>query len=316
PTLVDVQVGDKRVPALVQGTKMGFVFVLHRETGEPVVGIENLEVPRSGPLAEQFSATQPYPPEAFRVAPNVSGDDAWGLTFWDEGWCEEQLADMTVGPIYTPISENWTLVAPSNAGGINWGGVAVDPESGLIVARSSNLPYRIKLVPREQFSERSGHEFGVELAEQRGTPYAMARAPFLSPWGLPCNKPPWGTVTAIDIGAEQQVWRTPHGTVRDLSPLPIPWELGVPGIGGPMITAGGLVFIGGAMEKVLRAYDLHSGEELWKGELPAGPQATPMSYSVELEDGGSRQFVVVAAGGYPSMGFEAGDHLVAFALPD
>ncbi len=315
PTLMDLEIDDVRLAALIQGTKMGFVFVLNRETGEPIVAIENLEVPRSGPLTEQLSTTQPYPPEAFRLAANAARGDAWGLTFWDQGWCEDAMADMNVGPIYTPVTEQWTLVIPSNAGGINWGGVAVDPGRGLIVARSSNIPFKVKLMPADQFSQRSGHELGIEFAEQRGTPFAMARSTFLSPLGLPCTAPPWGTLTAIDITAERQRWRIPHGSVRDLSPVPISWELGVPGLGGPLVTASGLVFIGAAMENVLRAYDLESGKELWKGELPAGPQATPMSYSVQLEDGSSRQFIVISAGGHARMGSTLGDHLVAFALP-
>jgi quinoprotein glucose dehydrogenase len=315
PTLADLTIEGRRIPALIQGTKMGFVFVLNRETGEPVIDYENRTVPRNGPLTEQFSPTQPFPPESFQLAPDVGPDDAWGLTFWDEGWCEERLAETNVGPIYTPITEQWTVVAPSNAGGINWGGISVDAARGLIIARSSNIPFRVKLIPREAFASRSGHEYDVEFAEQRGMPYAMARETFLSPWGLPCTKPPWGTLTVIDIATQTQLWRIPHGTVRDLSPVPIPWEIGMPGLGAPLVTSSGLVFIGAAMENVLRAYDLDSGEELWKGELPAGPQATPMSYSVELEDGSTRQFVVIAAGGHARMGTKMGDHVVAFALP-
>ncbi len=315
PTLAELNIDGRTVPTVIQGTKMGFVFVLNRETGEPVIDYENRQVPRTGPLKEQLSPTQPYPPEAFQLAPNVGPDDGWGLTFWDQGWCEDRLAEMNVGPIYTPITERWTLVAPSNLGGINWGGVAVDADRGLIIARSSNVPFIVRLMPREEFSARSGREFGIEVAEQRGMPYAMARAPFVSPWGLPCNKPPWGTITAIDIVAQEQLWRVPHGSVRDLSPVPIAWELGIPGVGAPLVTASGLIFIGAAMENVLRAYDLETGEELWKGRLPAGPQATPMSYSVELEDGSSRQLVVIAAGGHARMGTKLGDHLIAFALP-
>lgn len=225
------------------------------------------------------------------------------------------MAEMNIGPIYTPVTEQWTLVAPSNVGGINWGGVAVDPNQGLVIARSSNVPFMVRLMPSAEFKQRSGHEFGIEFAEQRGTPFAMARATFLSPLGLPCTAPPWGTLTAIDITAEQQRWRVPHGSVRDLSPVPISWELGVPGLGGPLVTASGLVFIGAAMENVLRAYDLESGVELWQADLPAGPQATPMSYAVQLEDGSSQQFIVIAAGGHARMGTTLGDHLVAFALP-
>ncbi len=316
PTLVDLNLAGRAIPALIQGTKTGHIFVLNRETGEPVVDVEYRDVPREGPLAEQLSPVQPYPPAAFAVAPNVSGEDAWGLTPIDSGECEEIMANARTGPLFTPITEQWTIVAPSNLGGINWGGVAVDPVRGRILARSSNVPFMVKLIDRDEFTGRDGFEFGTELAEQRGTPYAMARKPLLSSWGLPCNKPPWGYVTAIDIAAERQLWQVAHGTIRDISPVPIPLPLGVPGLGAPIVTASGLVFVAGAWENALRAFDIDSGEELWLGRLPASPQATPMSYAVQLEDGGSKQFVVIAAGGHGRMGSTMGDYLVAFALPD
>ena len=179
PSLVDLRLDGRDVPALVLGTKMGFVFVLDRETGEPVVDVEYRNVPREGPLAEQLSPVQPYPPTAFQVAPNVAAEDAWGLTPWDTGECEDIMSAARTGPLYTPITEEWTVVAPSNMGGINWGGVAVDPERGRIHTRSSNVPFLVKLIERAEFGGSSGSEFGVEFAEQRGMPYAMARRPLL-----------------------------------------------------------------------------------------------------------------------------------------
>ena len=316
PTLADIQIGGETVPALIQGTKMGFVFVLNRETGEPVVAISYDPVPREGPLADQLSPVQPFPPAAFRLAPEVSADDAWGLTPVDEGACREFLESIRTGPLYTPVTEDWTVVAPSNIGGINWGGVAVDPVRGRIYARTSNVPYIVRLIPKEDFEGRAGFEWDIELAEQRGTPYAMARKPMLSDWGLPCNKPPWGYLTAVDIAEETQLWQVAHGTVRDIAPLPIPLALGVPGLGAPIVTSTGLVFIGAAWENVLRAYDADTGEELWKHDLPASPQATPMSYSVKSANGREKQFVMMAAGGHARMGSTMGDYLVAFALPD
>ncbi len=315
PSLVDLEIAGVQVPALVAGTKMGFIFVLHRETGEPLVDVEYREVPQEGPLAAQLSPVQPFPPLAFRVSPEVGPDDAWGMTPIDKGECEALLTESRTGPIYTPITEDWTVVAPSNLGGINWGGVAVDAARGIVVARSSNVPFLIRLIPREDFKGRQGFEFSIEVASQQGMPYAMARQPLLSSWGLPCNKPPWGVVTAIDISTQRQLWQVPHGTVRDISPIPLPWGIGVPGVGAPLITGSGLAFVGGAWENVLRAFDLESGEELWAGRLPAGPQATPMSYSVTLDEGRTKQFVVIAAGGHARMGSTLGDHLVAFSLP-
>lgn len=316
PSLVDLTIDGKHAPALIAGTKMGFIFVLDRVTGEPLVDVEYRPVPVEGPLAAQLSPIQPFPPAAYQVAPEVSVEDAWGVTPFDTGECEDILASARTGGIYTPITEQWTVVAPSNLGGINWGGVAVDPQRQIIVARSSNVPFLVRLIRREDFTGRKGFEFSIEVATQRGTPYAMARQPLLSSWGLPCNKPPWGTVTAIDIASGKQLWQVPHGTVRDLAPVPIPWKLGLPGVGGPLITGSGLIFIGAAWENTLRAFDLNKGEELWQGRLPASPQATPMSYQVETTDGESRQFVVIAAGGHSRMGSTLGDYLIAFALPD
>lgn len=316
PTLADLNIGGEMVPALIQGTKMGFVFVLNRETGKPIVAVSYEPVPREGPLADQLSPVQPFPPPAFRLAPEVSADDAWGLTPIDEGACRKELERIRTGGIYTPITGDWTMVAPSNIGGINWGGVAVDAARGRIYARTSNVPYVVKLIPRADFSGRDGYEWDIELAEQRGTPFAMARKPLLSDWGLPCNKPPWGYLTAVDIAEETQLWQVAHGTVRDISPLPIPLALGVPGLGAPIVTGTGLIFIGAAWENVLRAYDAETGVELWQHDLPASPQATPMSYSVSTADGKEKQFVVVAAGGHARMGSTMGDYLVAFALPD
>ena len=314
PSLVDLQLNGRTTPALIAGTKMGFIFVLNRVTGEPLVDVEYRDVPVEGPLAAQLSPVQPFPPAAYRVAPEVSAEDAWGTTPIDTAECRDILAEARTGPIYTPITEQWTVVAPSNLGGINWGGVAVDPQRQIIVARSSNVPFLVRLIPRDQFEGRKGFEFSVELATQRGMPYAMARQPLLSSWDLPCNKPPWGTVTAIDINSGEQLWQVPHGTIRDVAPVPIPWKIGLPGVGGPLITGGGLVFVGGAWENALRAFDLNSGEELWLGRLPASPQATPMTYLVESTDGEQQQMVVIAAGGHSRMGSTLGDYLIAFSL--
>ena len=318
PTLVDLQHDGEVVPAVLQGTKTGLIFSFNRETGEPIFDVEERPVPQGGVAGEHLSPTQPFPvapPPLSRHSP-VTADDAWGMLFFDERSCRRRMEGMRSEGIFTPPSLEGTILLPGYAGGINWGGVAVDPNRQVIVARSSNVPFLVRLIKRDEFKGRQGFEFSIELATQRGTPYAMARQPLLSSWGLPCNKPPWGTVTAIDINSGKQLWQVPHGTVRDVSPVPIPWKIGVPGVGAPLITSSGLVFLGGAWENVLRAFDLSTGEELWQGRLPAGPQATPMSFQVKLDDGDYKQLVVIAAGGHSSMGSDLGDYLIAFALPD
>jgi quinoprotein glucose dehydrogenase len=149
------------------------------------------------------------------------------------------------------------------------------------------------------------------MAPQTGTPFGLRREIFLSSLGLPCTKPPWGKVVAIDLASGEILWERPHGTVADLLPgISLHWELGVPGIGGPLVTASGLVFIAGALDDYLRAYDLADGQELWRGRLPAGGQATPMSYRAD-----GRQYIVIAAGGHERSGSTQGDAVVAFALP-
>ncbi|MEQ9005784.1 MAG: PQQ-binding-like beta-propeller repeat protein, partial [Pseudomonadales bacterium] len=317
PALADLDIGGVRVPAVVQGTKMGFVFVLHRETGQPLVDVNPRPVPRHGPLADELSPLQPFPPPAYRLGREVTRDDAWGLTFWDRGRCQALLDEMAVGPIYTPVTEQWTVVSPSNTGGINWGGVAVDQARGVIVARSSHLPFQVRLIAAADLDDaRRDSPRDVEFGPQRGMPYAMARMPLLSPLGLPCTTPPWGTLTAIDVEAGEQRWSRPHGTVRDMSPVPLSLDYGIPGMGQGTITGSGLVFIGAAFEHALRVYDVETGEERWLGRLPAPPVATPMTYVVN-EGGRERQFVVIAAGGHGRSGISVvSDHLVAFALPE
>jgi len=268
---------------------------------EPVIDVEYKTVPTEGPLADKLSKVQPFPPNAFQVASEIDVDDEWKLLSLITDECSDMFAESRTGPIYTPITEQWTIVAPSNAGGINWGGIAVDPDRGLIATRASNLPFRVKLVPREKFTRKKGAEFGIETAEQRGQPYAMNRMPFTTTHPIPCVKPPWGYVTVIEIESESQKWRKPHGTLRDVTDYPVMLPWGVPGMGGPFLTDSGLLFLAGGFENAIRAYDVDTGAELWHHRLPAGPQATPMTYTVNLA-GTEKQFVIIAAGGHGRMG--------------
>ncbi len=311
PTLTEIVRDGARVPVVVQATKMGFLFVLHRETGEPVFGVEERAVPQDGATGERLSPTQPFPTRPPPLVPiTLSPDDAWGVTPFDRRSCRQQLEALRYDGIYTPPTLQGSLMYPGNAGGSNWGGVAVDPTSHVLIANTMNLAWAVQLFPTEE-TEAMRARYGGEVAPQRGRPYGMRRWAVLSPLGVPCNPPPWGTLAAVDLGDGSIRWQVPLGTIRDIAPVPIPWKLGVPNLGGPLITGSGLVFVGAAMDDYLRAFDLGSGEELWKGRLPAGGQATPMTYRVR--DGG-RQFVVIAAGGHGRAGTRLGDYVVAFAL--
>jgi quinoprotein glucose dehydrogenase len=217
--------------------------------------------------------------------------------------------------LFTPPDERGTILWPSYLGGVNWGGVAFDQHRQRVIAAVNHLPMVVTLMPPSKVeSERTSEDFpNSEFAYQHGTPYAMRREPFLSPWGLPCTAPPWGTLVNVDLRENRIVWQVPLGSTEGLTPWFVPSRnFGTPNLGGPIATAGELVFVGAAMDGYFRAYDLETGRELWKHKLPAGGQATPMTYRAGKTQ---RQFVVISAGGHGGLGTEKGDYVVAFALP-
>ncbi|HRO61057.1 MAG TPA: PQQ-binding-like beta-propeller repeat protein, partial [Burkholderiaceae bacterium] len=195
-------------------------------------------------------------------------------------------------------------------GGANWGGVAVDPQRKRVFVNTNRAVNRVTLIPADEVAARRKAEPGKEISPMRGAPYGMVREILLSPIGMPCNEPPWGALAAVDVEHGRLAWEVPLGNTRKLAPFGMAFRFGTPGFGGPIVTAGGVLFIAATMDKLLRAFDADTGEELWAGELPYGGQATPMTYAI-----GGRQYVVIAAGGHPSLGNEIGDALLAFALP-
>ena len=316
PSLVTVTRAGARVPAVAIGTKMGHLFVLHRETGVPLFPVEERPVPRSTVPGEEAWPTQPFPvrPPPLAAA-RLTVDDAWGLTPADRDACRARIKTLRSEGIFTPPSLEGTIVFPSfGAGGVNWGSLSHDPTRGLLIAALSHMPFVITLVPREQL-RREWDSLAPEVREQyrpqRGTPYAVRLEILRSPSGLLCNPPPWGTLAAVDLARGDVRWEVPLGVIPRLSATPEARSWGSPSLGGALVTAGGLVFIAATLDPTLRAFDVETGRVLWEAALPAGGQATPMTY----RSAAGKQFVVIAAGGHGRLGTELGDHVVAFALP-
>ena len=310
PVLIDLPVDGRLVPAVAQATKTGNLFLLDRETGRPLVPVEERPAPASNVPGERTAASQPFPTWPPPLAPQgLSPDGVWGLTPWDRGKCRERVRAMRSEGLYTPPSFEGSVVFPGTAGGSNWGSVAWDARRRILVANTSRVANTIQLFPDGAAPERGPFDY---VGRMGGTPYLFRFGVLISPWGIPCNPPPWGALTALDLEARRVLWEVPLGTTRDLAPLGIALPWGTPNMGGPLVTAGGLVLIAATMDDYLRAFDLATGEELWKGRLPAGGQATPMTYRVR-ED--ARQLVVIAAGGHAQLRTRRGDSVIAFGLP-
>ena len=315
PMLIDIERDNKSIPAVVQATKTGMLFVFDRETGEPVFEVVERPVPQSDVPGEVISPTQPFPATPALVSQAaVTPQDAWGLTFYDRGKCRDLISQYRSEGIFTPPSLQGTIESPGYAGGVNWGSTAFDSERQLVIAAVNHIPMVVTLIPRDRFdaARHSDAWPDSDFAAQTGTPYGVRREVLASPFGLPCTAPPWGTLAAVDLRRNAIRWQVMLGSTRDMTPWFVPAPtLGMPNMGGPIVTDGGLAFIAAATDNYLRAFDIETGRELWKGRLPAGGQATPMSYEAN-----GRQFVVIAAGGHGKLGTKRGDHVVAFALPE
>lgn len=321
PLLIDWKLADgTTVPALVQNLKTGKIFVFNRATGEPLVPIEERPVPQNGKVAgEVLSPTQPFPVGMpTLVKHGFSPDDVWGFTFIDKWLCKRKVESLNYGDIYTPPSEKGTVFSPSVGGGPNWGGGAYDPASGIMVVPTNRVPTIVKLIPRDKAKKVDGNQVemgGPMLFNPGHSPYLYEVAPLLSPLGSPCSQPPWAALTAVDLVNKKIVWEVPLGSIDKLMPMQPPkWlnfntNIGTPGAGGPLVTAGGVVFIGYTLDDALRAFDLKTGKELWKTDLPAAGTAVPVTYEVN-----GTQYVVIAAGGHTMYGSTTGDSVVAYKL--
>lgn len=290
-----VTAGGKEAVAV--GSKTGHLFLLDRETGTPVFGVEERRVPTSDALGEEASPTQPFPVKPPSLVPQkVSLREA----------CLPMLQNVRNDGIFTPPSPKGAIAVPGNIGGLHWGGVAFDPAARLIVAPANNLPALVRLIPRDEIQNaRKNDKFGMEFANQKGTPYGLARTLLLGPDGAPCNAPPYGTLSAIDAVTGDIRWQVPLGAMPGA-----PKGSGAINLGGPIVTAGGLTFIGATVDGFFRAFDTQTGEEVWSYKLPASARSTPMTYVHE-----GKQYVVISCGGHVQRFGPLGDRVVAFALP-
>jgi quinoprotein glucose dehydrogenase len=315
PVLGDVALHGEPVPAVIEATKTGMLYVFERTGGRPLFPISEQRVPPSRVPGEQASPTQPFSSlPALVPLRRVEPQDAWGITFWDRGRCRARIAALRSEGPFTPPDTRGTLEFPGYLGGVDWGGIAFDEQRGRVIAAVNDLPMVVTLIPPAALEAqlRSGEFPRAEFGRQAGAPYAVRREPLLSPWGLPCTAPPWGTLVSVDLERGRIAWQVPLGSTEGFTPWPLVRDFGMPNLGGPIATAGDLVFVAAAVDGYLRAFDIETGRELWKYKLPAGGQATPMTYRAGPDE---RQYLVVSAGGHGPLGTPRGDYVVAFALP-
>lgn len=312
PTLVDMKTADGIKPALIQPTKQGSLYVLDRRDGTPIVPIQEVPAPAGAVEGDHTAPTQARS-DLNLLPPPLEEKGMWGATPFDQMLCRIQFKELRYEGQYTPPSIQGSLIYPGNVGVFNWGSVSIDPVRHLLFTSPNYMAFVSKLVPRAEVaagSKRESETSGVQ--PNTGAPYAVIMHPFMSPFGVPCQAPAWGYVAGIDLTTNKVVWKHKNGTSRDSSPVPIGLPIGVPSMGGSMVTAGGVGFLSGTLDQYIRGYDVNNGKELWKSRLPAGGQATPMSYTGK--DG--KQYVLVVVGGHGSLGTKMGDYIIAYKLSE
>lgn len=312
PTLLDMKTADGVKPALIQPTKQGSLYVLDRRDGTPIVPIREVPAPTGAVEGDHTAPTQARS-DLNLLPPPLDEKAMWGATPFDQMLCRIQFKELRYEGQYTPPSVQGSLIYPGNVGVFNWGSVSLDPVRQLLFTSPNYMAFVSKLVPRAEVaagSKRESETSGVQ--PNTGAPYAVIMHPFMSPLGVPCQAPAWGYVAGIDLTTNKVVWKHKNGTSRDSSPIPIGLPMGVPSMGGSMVTGGGVGFLSGTLDQYIRAYDVKNGKELWKSRLPAGGQATPMSYTGK--DG--KQYVLVVVGGHGSLGTKMGDYIIAYKLSE
>ena len=312
PLVTQLRIKGRMTPAVIAGNKTGMVFALDPETGKPVLPVEERPVPKSTLPGEVSSPTQPFPTTVPPLVPQaLTAADVWAVSDGDKKWCAAQLNAMSGTAMFSPPSEAGILAIPGNVGGINWSGFAWDAGHGRLIVSVSNLPAKVRMIPADKFKVGDHGDLRAETTMMRGTPYAMSRDFLRAPSGLPCIKPPFGELMAVDLAAGKIAWRVPLGALEELAPGVGHIAKGSILLGGPIVTASGLIFVGGTVDRTFRAFSAETGQMLWSAELPASAHATPMTY-----EAGGKQYVVIAAGGSAKIDEERqGDAVVAYALP-
>ncbi|MDD0971112.1 MULTISPECIES: glucose/quinate/shikimate family membrane-bound PQQ-dependent dehydrogenase [Pseudomonas] len=320
PSLIDFTKDGKTVPAVVIGTKAGQIYVLDRATGKPLTDVKEVPVKASNIPNEPYSPTQPKSVGMPQIgAQHLTESDMWGATPYDQLLCRIDFKSMRYDGLYTAPGTDKSLSFPGSLGGMNWGSISTDPVHGFIFVNDMRLGLWIQMIPSQNTGKAtSGGEAlntGMGAVPLKGTPYAVNKNRFLSVAGIPCQAPPFGTLTAIDMKTQKVAWQVPVGTVEDTGPLGIrmhlPIKIGLPTLGGTLSTQGGLIFIAGTQDFYLRAFNSGNGEEVWKARLPVGSQGGPMTY-VSPKTG--KQYVVITAGG-ARQSTDRGDYVMAYALP-
>ena len=327
PALMDMQIDGEMRRVVVQGTKQGSLYVLDAATGEHLRPIEQRPAPQGALPGDWTHETQPqavfYPNFAGRIGPDpetLHHSQTWGVAMIDAALCRRNFLRMDYRGIYTPPSENphGMLLHPGTVGGINWGGVGLDLARDIVITNHSRLPNVVTMIPRAEVDDMpvglGGARPDQDVAPQWLAPYGVDRPMWLSILGAPCIAPPWGYVAATDLQSGALLWSLPFGTGFDTGPMGLPTFLRVPlgtvNIGGPLVTASGITFIGAAQDNFFRAYETETGQLLWSARLPAGGQASPMSF---VHDG--RQYIILHAAGHSQLETTVGDYIIAYALP-
>jgi len=316
PSLVDVTTKGGTVPAIYVPAKTGNIFVLDRRDGSLIVPAPEQPVPGGPAFGDRLSPTQPFSQLSFRPKKILSDAQMWGATSFDQLMCRIMFHRLRYEGPFTPPSVQGTLVYPGDFGMFEWGGIGVDPNHEIAIANPSSIPFVQRLIPRGPknpshpgANQPAGSESGVQ--PMFGTPFGVNLDIFLSPLGLPCMAPPWGYIAAIDLRTNKTIWQHRVGTIHDSSPLPLPLKIGMPMLGGPLVTRGGVAFLTSTLDDYIRAFDVGTGRQLWQDRLPAGGQSNPMSYMVD-----GTQYIVTVDGGHQTFGTKMGDYIRAYKLDD